>query len=98
MALTKASAIDKIVIRSPYNKLELRTKTLIIDDDVDGDTKILAVNYDIANIKCGTLDASDNLVDTDMSGYSTEIQGVAAAVWTDAINPAQKEYLIANKS
>lgn len=98
MALTKASAIDKIVIRSPYNKLELRTKTLIIDDDVDGDTKILAVNYDIANIKCGTLDASDNLVDTDMSGYSTEIQGVAAAVWTDAIKTAQKEYLIANKS
>ena len=98
MALTKASAIDKIVIRSPYNKLELRTKTLIIDDDVDGDTKILAVNYSIENVKCGTLDASDNLVDTDMSGYSTEIQGVAAAVWTDAIKTAQKEYLIANKS
>ena len=98
MALTKASAIDKIVIRSPYNKLELRTKTLRIDDDVDGDTKILAVNYSIENVKCGTLDASDNLVDTDMSGYSTEIQGVASAVWTDAIKTAQKEYLIANKS
>ena len=94
MALTKASAIDKVVIRSPYNKLELRTKTLIVEDD----TKILAVNYSIENIKCGTLDASDNLVDTDMSGYSTEIQGVAAAVWTDAIKTAQKEYLIANKS
>ena len=94
MALTKASAIDKIVIRSPYNKLELRTKTLIVEDD----TKILAVNYSIENIKCGTLDASDNLVDTDMSGYSTEIQGVASAVWTDAIKTAQKEYLIANKS
>ena len=100
MALTKASAIDKVVIRSPYNKLELRTKTLIVDDDVDGtgNTAILAVNYSIENIKCGTLDASDNLVDTDMSGYSTEIQGVAAAVWTDAIKTAQKEYLIANKS
>tara|TARA_B100001175_G_scaffold187207_1_gene158929 strand:+ start:766 stop:1050 length:285 start_codon:yes stop_codon:yes gene_type:complete len=94
MALTKASAIDKIVIRSPYNKLELRTKTLIVEDD----TKILAVNYSIENIKCGTLDASDNLVDTDMSGYSTEIQGVASAVWTDAIKTAQKEYLIANKT
>ena len=94
MALTKASAIDKVVIRSPYNKLELRTKTLIVEDD----TKILAVNYSIENIKCGTLDASDNLVDTDMSGYSTEIQGVASAVWTDAIKTAQKEYLIANKS
>ena len=94
MALTKASAIDKIVIRSPYNKLELRTKTLIVEDD----TKILAVNYSIENVKCGTLDASDNLVDTDMSGYSTEIQGVASAVWTDAIKTAQKEYLIANKS
>ena len=94
MALTKASAIDKVVIRSPYNKLELRTKTLIVEDD----TKILAVNYSIENVKCGTLDASDNLVDTDMSGYSTEIQGVASAVWTDAIKTAQKEYLIANKS
>ena len=47
--------------------------------------------------KCGTLDSNNNLVDTDMSGYSAEIQGVAAAVWTDAIKAKYKQRLIDDK-
>ena len=92
MALTKAEAVDRIIVRSPYNTIEIRTGVVFQEDGVN-----LAVKYDRVKVKCGTLDSSDNLVVTDMSGYSAEIQGVAAAVWTDAIKDAYKAALIAAK-
>ena len=92
MALAKTSAVDKITIRAPYNHLELRTATIVGEDG-----KEIAHGYTHSLVKAGTLDSSDNLVDTDMSGYSTEIQGVAAAVWTDAVKAALKASLIAEK-
>ena len=30
--------------------------------------------------------------DTDVSGESTEVQGIAAAVWTDDVKAAQKTF------
>ena len=93
MAITKTAAIDKIVIRSPYNFIELRTQTVIVDDDI-----ILARNYIHETLKAGKLDTSDNFIETDISGYSTEVQGVAAAVWTDAIKTSFKEFLLADKN
>ena len=87
MALTKATAIDKITIRSPYNHIELRTATVIVEDDVK-----LTTVYSHETVKCGTL-SGENLVDTDMSGYSTEVQGIAAAVWTDSVKEAYKASL-----
>jgi len=92
MALSKASSIDKIIIRSPYNSIELRTATVIVEDDTP-----ISMNYSHKTVECGKLNSSDELVDTDMSGYSTEIQGVAAAVWTEDIKTKYKENLIANK-
>lgn len=93
MAITKTSAIDKIIIRSPYNFIELRTQTVIVEDDI-----ILARNYIHETLKAGKLDTSDNFIETDISGYSTEVQGVAAAVWTDAIKTSFKEFLLADKN
>ena len=92
MALEKAQAVDKLTIASPYNIIEIRTAVVFVEDGVQQ-----AVRYTRSKVKCGTLDSSDNLVDTDMSGYSAEIQGVAAAVWTDAIKDAYKAALIAAK-
>ena len=93
MALSKASSIDKIIIRSPYNSIELRTATVIVEDDTP-----ISMNYSHKTVECGKLNSSDELVDTDMSGYSTEIQGVAAAVWTNDVKTKFKEYLIAKNS
>lgn len=93
MAITKTSAIDKITIRSPYNFIELRTQTVIVENDI-----ILARNYIHETLKAGKLDTSDNFIETDISGYSTEVQGVAAAVWTDAIKTSFKEFLLADKN
>ena len=92
MALSKASSIDKITIRSPYNSIELRTATVIVEDDTP-----ISLNYSHKTVECGKLNSSDELVDTDMSGYSAEIQGVAAAVWTEDVKTKYKENLIANK-
>ena len=92
MALAKLEAVDRLTIRSPFNHIEIRTGTVFQEDGVN-----LAVRYSKEVKKCGTLDASNNLVATDMSGYSAEIQGVAAAVWTDAIKTKWKEQLIAAK-
>jgi len=44
------------------------------------------------------LDASDNFVDTDISGESTEVKNIANAVWTQAVKDAFKAKLIADKS
>ena len=92
MALEKAEAIDKIVIYSKYNYVKLRTATVYVED---GEQK--AVRYSHQLLAPGTLDANDNLVDRDVSSYSAEIQGICAAVWTDAIKEDYKAYLIANK-
>tara|TARA_S200000501_G_C20777712_1_gene723484 strand:+ start:246 stop:527 length:282 start_codon:yes stop_codon:yes gene_type:complete len=93
MALSKASSIDKIIIRSPYNNIELRTATVIVEDDTP-----ISLNYSHETVELGKLNSSNELVDTDMSGYSTEIQGVAAAVWTNDVKTKFKEYLIAKNS
>ena len=45
----------------------------------------------------GTLDASDNLVVTDISGENSKVQAVANAVWTDAVKTTWKNKLIADK-
>ena len=48
-------------------------------------------------LHAGKLDASDNLVDTDISAESTEVQGICNSVWTTAVKDAYKALLIENK-
>ena len=45
----------------------------------------------------GTLDASDNLVDTDISGEDADVQAIANAAWTTQVKAEYKAFLIANK-
>jgi len=92
MALTKDVDVDKITVRAPYNGVELRTATRVYEDD-----QMLSISFSREYVDCGTLDDSDNFVDTDISGYSPIIQGVMNAVWTDQIKTDFKARLIANK-
>jgi len=46
----------------------------------------------------GTLDESDNIVNTDLSGEPAEVSAICTAVWTDAVKDAWKAKLIADKS
>ena len=67
--------------------------TVIKDDGVE-----LTRTFHRKSINPGTLDASDNLVDRDISAESADVKGIAATVWTQSVKDAWKDYLIANKT
>ena len=94
MTITKEVKQDKIEIVTDYKHIQVREQTIVKEDD-----EVLSSSYTNRYVlNSGKLDASDNLVDTDISGESAEIQAIANAVWTDAVKDAWKNKLIADKS
>jgi len=92
MALTKTIEEDKIEVVGDYKHVQIRTATVIKENGVE-----LSRSFHRKVLDPGTLDGSDNLVDTDISAESTEVKGIAAAVWTQAVKDAWKAKLIADK-
>ena len=92
MAITKETQIGKIEVVGKYKSVQVRTDTVIMEDAEE-----LSRKYHRHSLSPGTLDGSDNLVDTNISGEDSEVQGVCNAVWTDAVKLAWKNHLIANK-
>ena len=89
MAITKETQIGKIEVVGKYKSVQVRTDTVVIEDDVE-----LTRKYHRHALHPGTLDGSNNLVDTDISGENAEVQAVCNAVWTDAVKLAWKNQLI----
>ena len=92
MALTKTKENDKIEVVSRWN-IQVRTATVIKEDG-----KELNRSFHRKVLVPGTLDASDNLVDTDLSSEDADVKAVAEAVWTTQIKADYKAKLIADKS
>ena len=92
MALTKTTEEDKIEVVGQYRLIQIREATVIKEDG-----KEISRTFHRDTINPGTLDASDNLVDTDTSSRSAEVRGIASSVWTQAVKDAWKANLIANK-
>ena len=92
MALTKTTENDKIEVVNKWN-IQVRTATVIKEDG-----KELTRSFHRKVLNPGDLDASDNLVDTDVSGESAEVQGIANVVWTDDVKAAWKDKLLADKA
>tara|TARA_B100001093_G_scaffold465959_1_gene484013 strand:- start:73 stop:357 length:285 start_codon:yes stop_codon:yes gene_type:complete len=93
MAITKEVKQDKIEIVTDFKHIQVREQTIVKEDGV-----VLSSSYTNRYVlDAGKLDADNNLVDTDISGESTEVQAVANVVWTDAVKLAWKNHLIANK-
>ena len=93
MAITKEIKQDKIEIVTDKKHIQVREQTIVKEDGV-----VLSSSYTNRYVlDAGKLDADDNLVDTDISGESAEVQAIANAVWTDAVKLAWKNHLIANK-
>ena len=92
MALTKTTTDDKIEIVTDFKQIQVRTATVIKEDGVE-----LSRSFHRQTIDPGTIDASDNFVDRDMSGYSAEIQGIANTGCTPSFNTEWKNHLISNK-
>jgi hypothetical protein len=93
MAITKETQISKIEVVGEYKAIQIATDTVIKEDSVE-----ISRSRHRHVLHPGTLDASDNLVATDISGEDAEVQAVANAVWTDAVKTAWKNKLIADKS
>ena len=89
MAITKETQIGKIEVVGKYKSVQVRTDTVVIEDDVE-----LTRKYHRHVLQPGTLDGSNNLVDTDISGENAEVQAICNAAWTDAVKLAWKNLLI----
>jgi len=92
MAITKTFEEDKIEIVSEFKAVQIRTATVIKEDGAE-----LSRSFSRKVLHPGTLDGSDNLVDTNISGESAEVQGICNAVWTTSVKNAYKAYLIDKK-
>tara|TARA_R100001163_G_scaffold44118_1_gene33285 strand:+ start:1598 stop:1879 length:282 start_codon:yes stop_codon:yes gene_type:complete len=92
MAITKETLVGKIEVVGEFKSVQVRNDTVIKEDDTE-----LTRKYHRHVLHPGTLDSSDNLVATDISGETTEVQAVCNGVWTDAVKLAWKNHLIASK-
>ena len=92
MALTETQENDKIEVVRKWN-IQVRNATIIKKDGVE-----LTRSFHRKVLTPGTLDASDNLVDTDISGEDADVQAIANAAWTTQVKADYKAFLIANKS
>ena len=93
MALAESLEYDKIEVVGPYKAVQVRKATVIKKDGVE-----LTRSFERYVLQPGTLDASDNLVDTDLSGEPAEVSAIATAAWTTDVKAAWKAKLIADKS
>ena len=92
MAITKETQIGKIEVVGKYKCVQIRNDIVIMEDGEE-----LSRKYQRHSLNAGSLDSSDNLVATNISGETAEVQAVCNGVWTDAVKLAWKNHLIANK-
>ena len=92
MALTESIEYDKIEVVGLYKAVQVRKATVIKKDGVE-----LTRSFERYVLQAGTLDASDNLVDTDLSGEPAEVSAICTAAWTSDVKAAWKAKLIADK-
>ena len=91
MALTETQENDKIEIVSKWN-IQIRNATIIKKDGVE-----LTRSFSRKVLTPGELDASDNLVNTDLSSEDSDVRLIAQAAWSDQVKADYKAFLIANK-
>ena len=91
MALAESIEYDKIEIVGIYKAVQIRKATVIKKDGTE-----LTRSFERYVLHPGTLDASDNLVDTDLSGEPAEVSTIAKAAWTTDVKAAWKAKLIAD--
>ncbi len=93
MALAESIEYDKIEVIGQYKAIQIRKATVIKKDGVE-----LTRAFERYVLHPGDLDASDNLVDTDLSEEPSEVSAIATAAWTTDVKAAWKAKLIAAKN
>jgi len=89
MAITKEIIEDKIEVVGDYKTIQVRTATIIKEDGVE-----LSRSFHRHALECVSSVKNDDdswtHTDTDVSGESTEVQGIASTVWTTTVKNAKK--------
>jgi len=101
MALTESIEYDQIQIVGEYKAVQIRKATVIKRDGVEIPG---SRSYERYTLTCGSLDASDNLVDNPLdkepdgvTAIPDDVKSICGVVWTDAVKSTYKAKLIANK-
>ena len=89
MAITKELTEDKIEVVGDYKNIQIRTATVIKEDDVELTRSFHRTVLDCVS-SVNNADDSWTHTDTDVSSESTEVQGICAAVWTTTVKNAKK--------
>jgi len=92
MALTETQENDKIEVINKWT-IQVRNATIIKKDGVE-----LTRSFHRKAIVPGTLDASDKLVATDISGEDADVQAICNAAWTSQVKTDFTAFLVANKT
>ena len=92
MALTETTENDKIEVVNRWN-IQVRKATVIKKDGVE-----LTRSFHRHVLQPGTLDASDNLVATNISGEDADVQAICNAAWSAQVKTDFTAFLVANKS
>jgi hypothetical protein len=93
MALAESIEYDKIEVVGQYKAVQVRKATVIKKDGTE-----LTRSFERYVLHPGTLDDSDNLVDTDLSAEPVEVSAICTAAWTTDVKALWKSKLIAEKS
>tara|TARA_Y100001937_G_scaffold55207_1_gene76090 strand:+ start:1764 stop:2051 length:288 start_codon:yes stop_codon:yes gene_type:complete len=93
MALTERFENDKIEVVGTFKAIQVRKANIIEKDGVE-----ISRTFERHSLMAGTIDDSDNFVDTDISSEDTDVQAICNAAWTTTVKDAYKAFLIANKS
>ena len=89
MAIKKEIIQDKIEIVGEYKSIQVRTATVIKENNIELNRSFHRHTLDcVSSVKND--DDSWTHTDTDVSGESTEVQGIAALVWTTTVKNAKK--------
>ena len=92
MALTETQENDKIEVVNKWS-IQVRNATIIKKDGVE-----LTRSFHRHVLTPGDLDASDNLVATDISKEDSDVQRICNAAWSDQVKTDYTAFLVANKS
>jgi len=91
MALTETQENDKIEVVNRWH-VQVRKASIVKKDG-----KEIARSFERFIYNPGILDASDNLVETDISGLDDDVKAVCNAVWTTTVKNDYKAFLISRK-
>jgi len=90
MALTERFENDKIEVVGTFKAIQVRKANIIEKDGVE-----ISRTFERHSLMAGTIDDSDNFVDTDISSEDTDVQAICNAAWTTTVKDAYKAFLIA---